>query len=65
MIRFHCPCSEERMLRALRLLGEVELRDMIVTDGGAEATCHFCNEVYRVGTPELQQLVDELQAQQS
>ncbi|WP_017324365.1 Hsp33 family molecular chaperone HslO [Synechococcus sp. PCC 7336] len=63
MIRFHCPCSEDRMLRALRLLGEVELKDMIEKDGGAEATCHFCNEIYRVGEPELQQVIEQLQDQ--
>ncbi len=62
MIRFNCPCSADRMLRALRMLGAVELRDMIEKDGGAEGTCHFCNEIYRVGESELQQVIEDLSA---
>lgn len=59
-VKFHCPCTLERMLTALKLLGTEELQDMIEKDGGAEATCHFCGEVYRVGVGELQLLIDEL-----
>ena len=44
-LRFDCPCSEQRMLGALKLLGVEELQDMIATDKGAEATCDFCGEV--------------------
>ena len=64
MIRFSCPCSADRMLRALRLLGKVELKDMIEKDGGAEGTCHFCNEIYQVGESELWQVIEELQTQE-
>lgn len=64
MIRFSCPCSADRMLRALRLLGEAELKDMIEKDGGAEGTCHFCNEIYRVGKSDLQQVIEDLQARE-
>ncbi|MEN9205779.1 MAG: Hsp33 family molecular chaperone HslO [Thermostichales cyanobacterium DRC_bins_46] len=59
--RFYCPCSAERVLNALKLLGSRELRDMILTDGGVEATCHFCNQVYQVSAAELQQLVLDLE----
>jgi molecular chaperone Hsp33 len=60
MLRFHCGCSFDRLMGALKMLGEDELRDMIEKDDGAEATCHFCNEVYQATSHELQQLVDEL-----
>jgi len=59
--RFYCPCSGQRVLNALKLLGSQELRDMIATDGGAEATCHFCNQVYQVSVGELEQLVADLE----
>src|ERR671933_1844371 len=44
MVRFHCGCSFDRVLGALKMLGEAELQDMIEKDNGAEATCHFCGE---------------------
>ena len=60
LLRFHCPCTYERMLGALKLLGEDELRDMIEKDGGAEATCHFCNKVYHADSAQLAKLIDDL-----
>ncbi len=62
-LKFDCPCSEKRMLDALKLLGTGELEDMIATDKGAEATCDFCGEIYRVSEEKLVQLVQELQPQ--
>jgi molecular chaperone Hsp33 len=59
-LKFECPCSEQRMLGALKLLGTDELEDMIATDQGAEATCEFCGEIYRVSEQQLSALVGEL-----
>ena len=64
-VRFDCRCSLERLLGALRMLHTNELQDMIEQDGGAEATCHFCGEVYQVGADRLAALVTELQAERS
>jgi molecular chaperone Hsp33 len=63
LVRFHCQCSFDRVLGALKMLGEAELQDMIEKDGGAEATCHFCNEVYQANEKQLAQLIQDLQAQ--
>ena len=62
MVRFHCGCSFERVLGALKMLGEEELQDMIDEDDGAEATCHFCGEVYQANSEELAQLIEDLRA---
>jgi len=59
-VHFRCPCSRERSLGALKLLGPQELGAMLAEDGQAELTCHFCNTVYRVGGGELEQLIAEL-----
>jgi molecular chaperone Hsp33 len=59
-VHFHCPCSRQRSVNALKLLGRTELSDILQEDGKAELTCHFCNEIYEVGAEELQELIDEL-----
>lgn len=63
MVRFHCGCSPDRFLGALKLLGEAELQDMIEKDDGAEATCHFCNEVYQASSDDLSELIGALRAE--
>ncbi|MEH2025652.1 Hsp33 family molecular chaperone HslO [Nostoc sp.] len=63
MLRFHCGCSFDRVLGALKILGEAELQDMIVKDDGAEATCDFCGNVYQASSDQLAQLIADLQAE--
>ena len=53
------------MLGALKMLGEAELQDMITKDNGAEATCHFCNQVYQATGQELARLIEDLRAEKS
>jgi molecular chaperone Hsp33 len=62
LVRFDCRCSFNRVLSALRTLGEAELLDMIEKDGGAEATCEFCGEVYQATDQHLSELVQDLQS---
>lgn len=63
-IRFYCKCNVGRVRGALKMLGEDELIDMIKTDEGAEATCHFCNEVYWVPKEDLEALVQQIKVEQ-
>ncbi|MBW4591457.1 MAG: Hsp33 family molecular chaperone HslO [Brasilonema angustatum HA4187-MV1] len=65
ILRYHCGCSFDRVLGALKMLGEAELQDMIVKDNGAEATCDFCGTVYQASRDDLAQLVVDLQAEAS
>lgn len=55
-ITFRCQCSKERLARAIEGLGNEEIQKMIEEDHGAEATCHFCNEVYHFSIDELRAL---------
>jgi molecular chaperone Hsp33 len=59
-LRFNCGCSFDRVLGALKILGEAELQDMIEKDHGAEATCHFCNTVYHANPDQLGKLIGDL-----
>ncbi|GAB1541253.1 Hsp33 family molecular chaperone HslO [Scytonema sp. NUACC21] len=65
MLRFHCGCSFDRVLGALKMLGEAELEDMMIKDNGAEATCHFCGTVYNASREDLAQLIVDLQTEAS
>lgn len=56
-IQFKCECSKERIGRAIKGLGEAEIKDMIEKDKGAEATCHFCNEVYTFTEEDLEEMI--------
>lgn len=58
-VRFACPCSRERVLGALLLLGPDEIADMIRKEGRAEVRCEFCAEQYVVGREELGMLIRE------
>lgn len=60
MVRFDCRCSFDRVLGALKMLGEDELQDMIEKDNGAEATCEFCGEVYHANRDHLGRLIEDL-----
>ncbi|MDF5732184.1 MAG: Hsp33 family molecular chaperone HslO [Rhizonema sp. PD38] len=65
ILRFHCGCSFERVLGALKMLGVAELEDMIAKDDGAEATCDFCGTVYQASSAHLAQLIADLQGESS
>jgi molecular chaperone Hsp33 len=65
MLRFHCGCSFDRVLGALKMLGAAELQDMILKDDGAEATCDFCGNVYQANGDNLAQLIVDLQRETS
>ena len=62
-VKFECGCSFDRVLGALKMLGEAELQDMIEKDKGAEAICQFCNEVYRADEAHLTRLIADLKAE--
>jgi molecular chaperone Hsp33 len=58
-VRFHCPCSKERVERAILLLGEAAISEMIQEGAGrgaAEVICQFCNATYYLSLPELEAL---------
>ncbi|MCD7036665.1 Hsp33 family molecular chaperone HslO [Metabacillus sp. GX 13764] len=55
-VQFKCQCSRDRIASAIVSLGNDEIQSMIDEDGGAEAQCHFCNEVYQFSKVELEEL---------
>jgi molecular chaperone Hsp33 len=61
-VKFKCRCTFDRVLGALQIFGEAELRDMINEDQGAEATCQFCSEIYKADRQDLEKIILNLQA---
>jgi molecular chaperone Hsp33 len=47
-----CPCSIDRVKRSLVLVGEAELRSMVVENKTFEIGCDFCSEKYQF-SPEM------------
>jgi molecular chaperone Hsp33 len=61
IVRFHCGCSFEKVLGAMKMFGTDELKDMIEKDNGAQAICEFCGSVYQATRQDLAQLIQDLQ----
>jgi molecular chaperone Hsp33 len=59
-IQFQCSCSKQRTTETLKLLGKLELLDMIEKQKGAEVFCNFCNERYTFNDQDLQQIILEI-----
>lgn len=55
-LSFACHCSRDRVKAVLAGLGKDELERLVQEQGGAEVTCQFCNEVYRLSADEVRAL---------
>lgn len=59
-VEYFCPCTKERVVRALETLGVEELEDMILKNESAEVVCQMCGRPYEVPVAELVELKDQL-----
>lgn len=59
-VQYFCPCTVDRVLRALGTLGETDLQEMIEEKQPAEITCQMCGRTYQVTTEELAALQEDL-----
>ena len=55
--KYHCPCSVERMEKALISIGKEELQNLIDEQGKAELSCQFCDNKYKFTKEELENLL--------
>ncbi|MGV3488462.1 MAG: Hsp33 family molecular chaperone HslO [Tuberibacillus sp.] len=58
---FKCTCSREKIQNAMIGLGKEEIKAMIEEDKGAQATCNFCNEVYRFSEEDLKEIYENME----
>lgn len=58
-IEFGCSCSRERSARALRALGETELKKLFAEQPTLTLDCHFCGQVYQYDQADLEWLLSD------
>jgi molecular chaperone Hsp33 len=56
---FFCPCSRERALRTLALLGRDEMIEIVESGGGQEVRCEFCGRRYDIAPHEIAPLIEQ------
>ena len=58
-LNFYCNCDKDRVERALMLIGEKEIQEMIDDGKEVELRCHFCNKAYTFNVDELKALKEK------
>ncbi len=56
VVKFACTCSMERVLNALKLVGEAELQPLIEAQGKIATHCEFCGKAYEVNAASFTEL---------
>jgi molecular chaperone Hsp33 len=59
-VEYFCPCTKDRVVRALETLGEMELQDMINKHEDADVTCQICGRPYSVSVSEIHEIKERL-----
>lgn len=62
-ISYACPCTKDRVARALETLGDAELEDMILKKEKADVTCQVCGRPYEISVEELVEIKKRIQRQ--
>lgn len=55
-VRWHCPCSRERVAEMLRMLGSEEIQDILNERDSIEVACNFCGKPYHFDTVDCAEL---------
>lgn len=59
-ISYYCPCTKERVIKAIITLGREEIRHMIEKGETVDVECYFCKKKYELTVEELKSLLREL-----
>ena len=60
-VNYACPCSKERVKRALTSLPADEILQIANEEGKMEAKCQYCGRMYEIGKSELEELAASAQ----
>jgi len=56
-VTFQCNCSMEKATALIASLGNAEVESMLAEDKGAQMTCGFCNETYKLSEADLEEML--------
>ena len=59
-IEYFCPCTKDRVIRALEVMGQEELQDMIDKKEEVNVTCQVCGKPYSVSIQEVEEVNNHL-----
>ena len=54
-----CECTQDRLVRSLRLLPIEEVEDILQKEERVEARCEFCGKVYRMEADEVRERLQQ------
>lgn len=58
-LAWQCRCSYERVLSGIRLLGPIDLADMVQKQETAQVRCDFCGQQYEVPPGDVRQVYEQ------
>ncbi|MEE8388333.1 MAG: Hsp33 family molecular chaperone HslO [Acidiferrobacterales bacterium] len=56
ILSFHCSCSRDRIVKALRMMGPDDLSSLIEEQGIVSVNCEFCSEHYEFDAVDVEQI---------
>ena len=56
VIKFSCRCSRQKVADILRMLGEEEVKSIVVERGEVESCCEFCGKTYHFDAVDCRQV---------
>ncbi|MBC7420305.1 MAG: Hsp33 family molecular chaperone HslO [Bdellovibrio sp.] len=59
-VNYHCPCSKERVIAALEILGEADLQDMIEKEEEPEIICQMCGKPYTFTVAQVEDIRERM-----
>ncbi|MDP6977821.1 MAG: Hsp33 family molecular chaperone HslO [Myxococcota bacterium] len=60
---FRCSCTRERARSTLMLLGEADLREIVIAGSGQQVRCEFCARAHEFSASDIDALFRELRGQ--
>jgi len=55
-LKFQCSCSRDRVIKALRVMGQDDLDNLIAEQGNVSVDCEFCSEHYEFDMVDVEQI---------